>query len=383
MASLEDGLVDQVRSIYRNYDAIYLHEPYFDDSEKLEVVDAVTSTFVSSSGEKIGIFEQEISKFLSVDQAVATNSGTSALHLALLSVGLKTDEIAITQPFTFVATCNAIRYTGATPVFVDVSRETLGMCPIALEDWLQENSFEDADGHCREKTTNKIIRCCIPVHVFGHPVDLHNIRKVLRDKNIALVEDAAEGLGSKIGSQFVGTFGDVSALSFNGNKLITTGAGGCVLGNAKSLNIARHLCNVARTETVDGLFHDEIGFNYRMPNINAALGLAQLKKVDQLILKKRSLAVSYKNFFKNAPVKFVEEPPNTTSNYWLNAVICETEKQRNNLLISLEKNKIHARRAWRLMTDLPPFKDDIRGQIPNSEFLSRHLLCLPSSVPRD
>ncbi|OGI00311.1 MAG: aminotransferase DegT [Candidatus Melainabacteria bacterium GWF2_37_15] len=358
--------VDFIRDIYKTNDFIPLHEPCFTEREKELVVDCINSTFVSSIGQYVADFEKKIANFCGTKYAVACVNGTSALHIALILAGVKPGDEVITQPLTFIATANAIKYAGATPIFLDIDRDTLGLSPKKLEEFLQNN-----------KTGSKVT-ACIPMHTFGHPAKIQEIAKICNKYNIKLVEDCAESLGSKFNGIHTGNFGQSGILSFNGNKIITTGGGGMLLTNDEQLaKRAKHLTTQAKIPHRWEFVHDEIGYNYRMPNINAALGLAQMEKLPALLDKKRKLAGIYKDFFKE---KFVTEPENCCSNYWLNAILLDDKKQRDEFLNYTNDNEVMTRPAWRLMNKLEMFKDCRCGDLSNAEFIEERLVNIPSGV---
>jgi len=296
-----ETLVEFIREYYQTKEYIPLHAPVFLGNEKNNVLDAIDSTYVSSVGAYVDEFERAISAYTCSESAVLTVNGTSALHIALLLAGVKTQDYVITQSLAFVATCNAISYCNAEPIFLDVDKHTLGLSPTAVGTWLEENAYIDDENCCRSKKNNRIIRACLPVHVFGHPVDLEGLLKICTKWNLSVIEDAAESLGSLYKGQHTGTFGAVGIFSFNGNKIITTGGGGVILSDIDTGKRARHLTTTAAYECV----HDEIGYNYRMPNINAALGCAQLEYIDRFVEQKRALADQYRGFFKNSPLNLI------------------------------------------------------------------------------
>lgn len=371
-----------VRDIYRTNNFIPLHEPRFLGNEKKYVSDTIDSTFVSSVGAYVNDFEAKVQQFTGCTKAIATVNGTAALHIALLLAGVKRDDIVITQALTFVATCNALSYIGAEPLFIDVSLKTLGLCPKTLDSYLQENAFIDDQGVCKHKGTNKRISAIVPMHTFGHPVEIDELQQVVSKWNIPLVEDAAESLGSYYKGKHTGTFGLVSALSFNGNKVITTGGGGMVLCQDEELGVrAKHITTTAKIPHPYEFYHDENGFNYRLPNLNAALGCAQMESLEGFLVKKRNLAQQYQNFFKDSDILFVVEPEDCQSNYWLNAIICKDKAKRDLILDETNLNKIMTRPIWTLMTRLPMYKNALQGDLTNSLWLEERVVNIPSSVP--
>ena len=371
-----------VRDIYYTDQFIPLHEPRFLGNEKKYILETIDSTFVSSVGAFVTDFEEKVQVYTGCKRAVATVNGTAALHTALLMAGVQREDIVITQALTFVATCNALSYIGATPLFIDVSLETLGLSPKALETYLLEHAFMDDDGVCRHKTLNQRISAVVPMHTFGHPVELDELVALTKKWNIALVEDAAESLGSYYKGQHTGTFGPISALSFNGNKVITTGGGGMVLCQDAELGArTKHITTTAKIPHPYEFFHDENGFNYRMPNLNAALGCAQMENLPEFLLKKRELAEHYKAFFANTDATFITEPEHCQSNYWLNAIICANKAHRDDVLKQTNEHKVMTRPIWTLMTRLPMYENALQGDLTNSIWLEERVVNIPSSVP--
>lgn len=375
------SLIRFIREIYRTGEAIPLHAPSFVGREREYVLETIDSTCVSSVGGFVDRFERGIARYTRSPAAVATVNGTAALHTALAVVGVERGDLVITQPLTFVATCNAIAYRGAEPVFVDVDRGTLGLSPGAVRAWLEENAFIDGEGSCRYLADQRRIRVCLPMHTFGHPVDLDGLVAVCRDWNLVLVEDAAESLGSLYGGRHTGTIGELGVLSFNGNKIITTGGGGMVLSGEALAARAKHLTTTARQAHTYEYVHDEVGYNYRLPNLNAALGCAQLEQLDRFVEDKRELAARYAGHLQGSELRFVTEPPRCRSNYWLNAVICPDRDRRDALLRETNDNAVLTRPVWRLMSRLPMFGGCPRGELHNAEWLEERLVNLPSSVP--
>jgi aminotransferase in exopolysaccharide biosynthesis len=372
-------LNDFVRDLYVTDEFIPLHAPTFQGNEKEYVTQTIESTFVSSVGKFVDEFESKIEAYTGTKKAVATVNGTAALHAALYMAGVRSGDLVITQALTFVATCNALHHMGAEPVFVDVSRKSLGLCPKALEAFLQENAEETEQGAIHKKTRQRF-QAVVPMHTFGHPVELDELQQVCQKWNIALVEDAAESLGSFYKGQHTGTFGDFGAVSFNGNKIITTGGGGVVL--CKTLESGQHTKHVTTTAKVPHPFefyHDEAGFNYRMPNLNAALGCAQLEVLEKFISQKRELASKYQEFFAGSDYTFIVEPDYAKSNYWLNAILCPDKESRDVLLKETNSAGVMTRPIWQLMHRLPMFERALRGDLTHSEYIESHLINLPSS----
>lgn len=371
-----------IRDIYNTDAFIPLHEPRFLGNEKKYVGDTIDSTFVSSVGQYVIDFEKQIEAFTGTTKAVATVNGTAALHLALVMAGVQRDDLVITQALTFVATCNALHHMGAEAVFVDVSPISLGLCPEKLTMFLDEHAFIDEDGVCRLKETKQRFAAIVPMHTFGHPVQMDELNAVAAKWGITVVEDAAESLGSYYKGQHTGTISELAALSFNGNKVITTGGGGMVLCRDIEVgNRCKHLSTTAKKAHPYEFFHDEAGFNYRLPNLNAALGCAQMEQLDEFLHKKRQLAEKYEDFFSNSEFKFVKEPKYAKSNYWLNAVMCPDKESRDNLLVETNAADVMTRPVWQLMHRLPMFEKCLRGDLTESERVEALLVNLPSSVP--
>lgn len=380
-SKIGSDLVEFIRDVYGSRGFIPLHAPAFNGNERKYVLDTIDSTFVSSVGPYVDQFESRMATFTGCARAVAVVNGTAALHVALVMSGVEPGDLVVTQPLTFVATCNAIHYCGATPIFVDVDLDTLGMSAKALEQWLSENA-RLVDGECRILDNSaRRIRACLPMHTFGHPADLDGLVDVCNRWNLTLVEDAAESLGSFYKSRHTGTIGRFGTLSFNGNKVLTTGGGGMVLASAQDGAAAKHLTTTAKIPHPYKFLHDAPGYNYRMPNINAALGCAQLEQLDGILVSKRALASRYENFFSGSEFEFVKEPEGCKSNYWLNAIICADSVQREELLKSTNDKGVMTRPIWTLMHHLPMYASAPRGDTPNAEWLEERVVNLPSSLP--
>lgn len=378
-----NALVQFIREQYRSDDFIPLHAPVFAGHERAYVVDTIESTFVSSVGAFVDRFERDMATYTGSPRAVATVNGTAALHIALKLAGVLPGELVVTQPLTFVATCNAIAYCSAEPLFIDVDRHTLGLSPTALDAWLTEHAEVGDDGLCRTRSDGKVIRACVPMHTFGHPADLDGLVSVCARWQIFLVEDAAESLGSFYKGCHTGTFGALGTLSFNGNKIITTGGGGMILANEALGTHAKHLTTTAKKPHPYEYVHDEVGYNYRLPNLNAALGCAQLEQLEAFIANKRELAARYAEHFQGSDLKFFTEPADCRSNYWLNAVICEGHEQRDALLKATNDRGVMSRPIWALMNHLPIYAHCRKGELSNAEWLEARVVNLPSSVLPD
>lgn len=377
-------IVDFIRSHYEAKDGetVMLHAPTFAGNEKKYLNECIDSTFVSSVGQFVDRFEKEIAAFTGATKAVVCVSGTNALHMAMMLVGVERDDEVLTQALTFIATCNAISYIGAHPVFIDVDLDTMGLSPDALEKWLDKNA-EMRHGECFNKATGRRIKACVPMHTFGHPARVDEIVDICRRWNIELVEDAAESIGSYYKGKHTGTFGRVGAISFNGNKTITTGGGGMLLFQDEELGkFAKHITTQAKVPHRWAFVHDHIGYNYRMPNINAALGCAQLEQIDRFLESKRATAQAYKDYFAAEPhgIRFMKEPDGTRSNYWLNAVLLPDRESQQAFLEYTNDHGVMTRPVWELMNRLDMFKDAQTDGLKNTAYLADRIVNIPSSV---
>lgn len=375
-----DRLISFTREQYATNEFIPLHAPVFRGRERELVLDTINSTFVSSVGAYVDRFERDTAAFCGSPQAVAVMNGTAALHIALVLAGVQRDDLVVSQSLTFVATCNAIAYCGAQPLFIDVDRRTMGLSPTALEAWLQEHALIDEAGECRTREGHRRIRACVPMHTFGHPVDLDALVDVCVRWHLVLIEDAAESLGSYYKGRHTGTFGRIGVLSFNGNKIMTTGGGGMVLTDEELGKRAKHLTTTAKVPHPYEFFHDQVGYNYRLPNLNAALGCAQLEQLPAFLESKRVLAQRYIAFFEGSDLQSIVEPEHCHSNYWLNGVICESPEQRDALLKATNDAGVMTRPIWALMTRLPAHANALCGPLENAQWLEARVVNLPSSV---
>lgn len=378
-------IVDFIRNHYNAKDGekVMLHAPTFAGNEKKYLDECINTTFVSSVGQFVDRFERDIETFTGAKRAVVCVSGTNALHMSMLLVGVKHDDEVLTQALTFIATCNAISYIGAHPVFIDVDLDTMGMSPVALEKWLNRNAEIRKDCQCYNIHTGRRIKGCVPMHTFGHPVRLDEISDICCRWHIELVEDAAESIGSLYKGKHTGTFGKVGAISFNGNKTITTGGGGMMLFQDEELGaLAKHITTQAKVPHRWEFVHDHIGYNYRMPNINAALGCAQLEQIDRFLESKRTTAQAYIDYFADEPhgIKFMKEPKDTKSNYWLNAILMPSKEDQLKFLEYTNDNGVMTRPVWELMNRLEMFKDAQNDGLKNSQWLADRIVNIPSSV---
>ena len=373
-------IVKFIKSIYIKKRFVPLHEPRFIGNEKKYLNECIDSTFVSTTGKFVDDFEKKIAKYTGTKYAVATSNGTSALHISLILADTDKDSEVITQPLTFVATCNAISYCNANPIFIDVDKNTMGLSPKSLKSFLIKNTTVK-NKQCINNKTNKIIKACVPMHSYGHPCEIDKIKEICKEYSIFLIEDAAESLGSFYKNKHTGTFGELGALSFNGNKIITAGGGGAIITNDKILaRKAKHLTTTAKVSHKWNFNHDMIGYNYRMPNLNTALAIAQLEKINEFILNKRKLAEKYEKFFKDTKYIFFKEPRNSKSNYWLNSIIFKNKTQRDKFLQETNDKGVMTRPIWKLMNKLDMFKNSECDELKNSNWLEERMVNIPSSV---
>lgn len=374
-------VTDFVHQLFGTEETVPLHAPLFIGNEKKYLNECIDTTFVSSVGKFVDRFEEEIAAYTGAKKAVVCVSGTNALHMAMMLVGVEREDEVLTQALTFIATCNAISYIGAHPVFIDVDMETLGLSPNAVKAWLEKNA-ELKNGICYNKRTGRRVKACVPMHTFGHPVKIDELVQICNEWHIELVEDAAESIGSLYKGKHTGTFGKVGAISFNGNKTITTGGGGMLLFQDEELGkLAKHLTTQAKVPHRWAFVHDHIGYNYRMPNINAALGCAQLENLEHYVENKRETAQIYADFFKNIPdITFFTEPENCRSNYWLNVVMLKDKAAQQEFLEYTNDHGVMTRPVWELMNRLEMFKHCESDELKNTEWLADRIVNIPSSV---
>lgn len=364
-------------------DFVPLHAPTFSGNEKKYLDECIDSTFVSSVGAFVDRFERDIAEYTGARRAVVCVSGTNALHMALMLAGVERDDEVLTQSLSFIATCNAISYIGAHPVFIDVDYDTMGLSPAALREWLEKHTVKDAGNVLRNKSTGRRVKSVVPMHTFGHPCRIDEIASICDEYCLELVEDAAESIGSFYKGKHTGTFGRIGAISFNGNKTITTGGGGMLLFNDEKLaDLAKHRTTQAKVPSRWEFIHDHIGYNYRMPNINAALGCAQLEEISGFLASKRKTAEIYREFFASEPggIKFMAEPTESVSNYWLNAIAFPTREERDRFLQYSNDHGVMTRPIWELMWRLPMFEHCERDSQTNTVLLADTIVNLPSSV---
>lgn len=369
-----------MRDTFEDNGFIPLHQPNFFGREKEYVLDTINSTFVSSVGAYVDRFEEMMQEQTQTAKGVAVVNGTAGLQVALRLVGVRSGDEVLTQALTFVATANAISYNGAHPVFLDVDQDTMGLSPQALRNFLEEHG-EIRDDGCFNKKTGKKISACLPMHTFGFPVRMEELLDICDSWQIPLVEDAAESLGSEYKGKPTGGLGKLGVFSFNGNKIVTSGGGGAIVTRDVKLGEkAKHLTTTAKQSHSYEYIHDQLGYNYRMPNLNAALACAQLENLDIFLGRKRELALKYKTYFNSIGVKFREELPETTANYWLMCIELENRKERDLFLAFTNESKVMTRPIWQLMFRLPMYESCYRDDQVNAQYLEERIINIPSSV---
>lgn len=374
------SVIAYIRQVYNAPEGfVPLHAPYFGGNEKKYLADTIDSTFVSSVGAYVNRFEEMMAEITGAKYAVATSNGTVALQLSLIVAGVKAGDEVITQPVTFIATANAIAHSNATPVFVDVDRDTMGLSPDALEVFLKENATIK-NGAAYNNKTGKKIAACIPMHTFGFPARIDKIAAICDEWNIALIEDAAESLGSYYNGKHTGTFGKLGTFSFNGNKTVTCGGGGAIVTNDEALaKHAKHISTTAKIPHAWEFVHDEVGYNFRLPNLNAALACAQLEQLDVILENKRNTAALYEEYFKGTDIGFVSEMEGSKANYWLNCVVLKNLDERNAFLEATNGAAVMTRPIWRLMNKLAMYEHCQCGDLTNSQWLEDRIVNIPSS----
>jgi perosamine synthetase len=380
-------IVDKIRDLFHEPTAnISLHEPRFWGNEKKYLNECIDTTFVSSVGKFVTRFEEMIAEFTGAKHAIAAVNGTAALHIALLLSDVKPEDEVITQALTFIATANAIAYTGAKPVFVDVDKDTLGLSSKALQNWLDNSTIQQFNNSTHKtetinKKTGRRIKACVPMHTFGHPCQIDEIIAICNRYNIDVIEDAAESLGSYYKGQHTGTFGKFGTLSFNGNKTITTGGGGMILTNDNELGkLAKHMTTTAKVPHRWEFVHDMTAYNYRLTNLAAALGCAQMEQLPVFLVQKRKLSEAYSSFFKQLGIEFVTEPENCISNFWLNALVLNDKIEQNSFLEFMNNHDIMVRPVWQLMNRLEMYKNCQCGSLKNTIWIADRVVSIPSSV---
>lgn len=369
-----------IKDTFGTNDFIPLHAPVFSGNERAYVMDTLDSTFVSSVGAYVDKAEQMMAEISHTQKAVAVVNGTSGLQIAMQLAGVQRGDEVLTQALTFVATANAIHYTGAEAVFLDVDVDTMGLSPKAVTEFLEEFGEKRENGTYNKKTGRKIV-ACVPMHTFGFPVHLNALMAICAEWNIPIVEDAAESLGSYYKGKHTGSFGQLGVFSFNGNKIVTCGGGGMIVTQSEDLGkLGKHLTTTAKVPHSYEYVHDQVGYNFRMPNLNAALVCAQLEQLDTFLANKRALAQEYANFFTGQNIKFRTELPETKANYWLMCIELENLDARNKFLTETNQNKVMTRPIWQLMYRLPMYQHCYRDAQKNAEFLEERIVNIPSSV---
>ena len=375
-----EKIIKFIKGIFSGASFIPLHEPRFSGNEKRYVLDCIDSTFVSSVGKYVDRFEEMICEITGAKYAITTVNGTCALHIALKLAGVQPGDEVITQPLSFVATANSIAHCGARPIFLDVDRETLGLDPTALKEFLKSNTQTKNQG-CYNSATGKRIAACVPMHTFGHPCQIDSIAEICEHYNIALIEDAAESIGSTYKDRHTGTFGLFGIYSFNGNKTVTCGGGGAIVTNDEALaQKAKHITTTAKVRHPYEYVHDMTGYNYRLPNINAALACAQLEQLNTFVENKRELAKLYQDFFASLNIPFIKEPMNARSNYWLNTIVLQDKESRGSFLKVSNGAGVMTRPTWRLLNRLEMFTHCQCGDLSTAEWLEDRAVNIPSSV---
>ena len=378
---MSKDLINFIRDLYATKESIPLHEPYFDEADKESVIKSIDSTFVSSIGPMVSQFEQKITEYTGSRYAIAVVNGTAALHTALLLSGVTQDDEVITQSLTFAATYNAIHYCNAKPILLDVDLKTLGLSAEALRGFLNDNCELRDDGLCWNKLTNRIVRACLPMHTFGLSLEIILIKDICDQFNIVLIEDAAESLGTRFKGEHTGTIGKYGVLSFNGNKIITTGGGGMILTDDEEKAIeAKHITTTAKLEHEWFFGHDRVAFNYRLPNLNAALGIAQMDKLPEFIRSKRKIAAAYQEWGRENNFQFMKELSTTKSNYWLNTIVTENIDKRDQLLQETNAESVMTRPAWTPMHKLNFNHEFQADSLKNTEWLFERIVNVPSSA---
>lgn len=375
-----NSVISFIKEQHNNKDFTPLHAPVFNGNEKKYLLDTIDSTFVSSVGAYVDRFEEMMCNVAHTEKAVAVVNGTAAIQVALRLAGVKSGDEVITQALTFIATVNAIMYNGANPVFIDVDLDTMGLSPFALDAFLTENAELREDGSYNKKTGKKI-SACLPMHTFGFPVRMDELLAVCDKWKIVLIEDAAESLGSSYKGKPTGSIGKLGAFSFNGNKIVTSGGGGALVTNDIELGIkGKHLTTTAKVPHPYEFVHDEMGYNFRMPNLNAALACAQLEQLNVFLENKRELAKEYQSFFSDKGINFRTEMPDTKANYWLMCVELENRQERDLFLNDTNKNGVMTRPIWQLMFRLPMYANCQKDNQHNALFLEERIVNIPSSV---
>ncbi len=380
-SKLKKSFISFARDLYKDEKKVNLHRPIFEGNESKYVLEAIQSNYVSSVGKRVDEFEKKVARYTGSKHAVAVVNGTSALHVSLQLLGVKSNHEVITQALTFIATCNAISYCDAIPVFIDVDRETMGMSPKALLSFLNKNA-EKVSGKIINKISGREIKACLPMHTFGFPCQIKEISKICKRWQIPLIEDCAESLGSFVGDKHTGKFGQLATLSFNGNKVITTGGGGMIITDDQDLaKKAKHITTTSKVPHPYEFIHDEVGYNYRMPNLNAAMGCAQIEKIDKILFAKKEISKKWADFCDEANINFFKPQKCFKANNWLNVIILKTKKEKEEFLSYTNDNNVMTRPIWTLMNELNMYSDSQHDGLQNSYWFQDRVINIPSSVP--
>ncbi|NQY10972.1 MAG: LegC family aminotransferase [Flavobacteriales bacterium] len=377
---MPDSIIKYIKELFPNQENIPLHEPRFTGSEKTYLNECIDSTFVSNIGPFVEKFEDSIKEYTGAKYAIALTNGTSALHLSLAALDIQPGDEVLTQPLTFVATANAIAYHKASPVFIDIDEDTLGMAPNNLFNFLNQVVEVRDDVPYNIETGNRIV-ACIPVHTFGHPCEIDDIVSICEEVNLPVIEDAAAAVGSFYKEQHTGTFGLAGIFSFNGNKIVTTGGGGAIITNDEAYyKKLSHLATTAKVPHASDTVHNDIGYNYKLSNLNAAVGCAQLEKIGGYLENKRELTSKYFEALADSNIQLIEEPVNTKSNYWLNALLFEDSESKEAFIKMAQAEGVMAKSVWTLMSELEMYKDCFSDDLSVAEDLSARIALIPSSV---
>ena len=376
-----ESIIREIRSIFNSPTAfVPLHQPFFGGNEKKYLSETIDSTFVSSVGAFVDRFETMMQDITGAKFAIATTNGTTALHLSLLVAGVKPGDEVITQALTFIATPNAISHAQASPVFIDVDRQNMGLSPQALQSWFQANTSTDKNNNCINNKTGKRVSACIPMHSFGFPLYIEEVVQICDRYHVPVIEDAAESLGSYVGLRHTGTFGLMGTFSFNGNKTVTCGGGGAIITNDRHVaKLAKHLSTTAKIPHKWEFAHDAVAYNYRLPNLNAALACAQLEQLEVILANKRNLSLIYKHFFADKTIEFVEEREGATANYWLNSIILPSRAYQQEFLRYSNESGVMTRPVWKLSNQLAMYSSCQHDGLFNSLYLADRVVNIPSS----
>lgn len=376
-----ESIIREIRSIFNSPTAfVPLHQPFFGGNEKKYLSETIDSTFVSSVGAFVDRFETMMQDITGAKFAIATTNGTTALHLSLLVAGVKPGDEVITQALSFIATPNAISHAQASPVFIDVDKQNMGLSPQALQSWFEANTNVDKNNNCINNKTGKRVSACIPMHSFGFPLYIEEVVKICDKYHVPVIEDAAESLGSYVGLRHTGTFGLMGTFSFNGNKTVTCGGGGAIITNDEHVaKLAKHLSTTAKIPHKWEFAHDAVAYNYRLPNLNAALACAQLEQLEVILANKRNLSLIYKDFFAGKNIEFVEEREGTKANYWLNSIILPSRAYQQEFLKYSYESGVMTRPVWQLSNQLAMYSGCQHDSLSNSLYLADRVVNIPSS----